>query len=105
MRMRTLDMKVLSLEQPSARERIPLAVIMSHHEILMLVSWQTAWRIKNKTMIKIDMLSLKGPKHEIFEHGVFNQIKPVRVGGLGTRPKKCKKIMVGALYAKNFEAQ
>jgi hypothetical protein len=38
MRMRTLDMKVLSLEQPSARERIPLAVIMSHHEMLMLVS-------------------------------------------------------------------
>jgi hypothetical protein len=34
----TLDMKVLSLEQPSARERIPLAVIMSHHEMLMLVS-------------------------------------------------------------------
>jgi hypothetical protein len=38
MRMRTLDMKVLSLEHPSARERIPLAVIMSHHEMLMLVS-------------------------------------------------------------------
>jgi hypothetical protein len=34
----TLDMKVLSLEHPSARERIPLAVIMSHHEMLMLVS-------------------------------------------------------------------
>jgi|LakMenEpi03Aug12_release.lakeMendotaPanAssembly.Ray.scaffolds.fasta_scaffold3538951_1 hypothetical protein len=53
-------------------------------------------------MIKIDMLALKEPKHVIFEHGVFNHIRPVRVGDL--KGQKFKKIMVGALYAKNFEA-
>ena len=30
---------------------------------------------------------LKGSNHEIFEHVVFTQIKLVRVGHLGTRPK------------------
>jgi hypothetical protein len=31
---------------------------------------------------------LKGPKHEIFESGFFTQIRPVRVGDLGTDEKK-----------------
>jgi hypothetical protein len=35
-------------------------------------------------------------KYEIFEHGVFTQIRPVRVGDLGTRPK-IQKTMAGAL--------
>ncbi len=30
---------------------------------------------------------LKGPKLEIFDSGVFSQIRPVWVGDLGTRPK------------------
>jgi hypothetical protein len=38
---------------------------------------------------------LKGPKHEIFEHGVFAQIRPVREGDLGTRPKNSKFLWLG----------
>ena len=42
-----------------------------------------------------------GPKHKIFEHGIFTrvfiQIRPVRLGDLGTRPKS-QKLMVEALY-------
>ncbi len=33
-------------------------------------------------------LSLKGPKHEIFESGFFTEIRPVRIGDLGTGEKK-----------------
>ncbi len=33
-----------------------------------------------------DIEILKGPDHEIIEHGVFTQISPVRVCDLGTRP-------------------
>jgi hypothetical protein len=40
---------------------------------------------------------LKGPKHGIFEHGLFTQIRLVRVSDLGTKPKNSKN-MVGALY-------
>jgi hypothetical protein len=40
----------------------------------------------------------KGPKHEIFVAGIFTQIRPVWVGDLGTRLKKSKKFMFGALY-------
>ncbi len=36
-------------------------------------------------------------KYEIFEHGVFTQIRTVRVGDLGTR-LKIRKFMPGALY-------
>ncbi len=32
--------------------------------------------------------SLKGPKHEIFEGGFFTEIRPVRIGDLGTGKKK-----------------
>jgi hypothetical protein len=32
--------------------------------------------------------SLKGPKHEIFESGFFTEIRPVRIGDLGTGEKK-----------------
>jgi hypothetical protein len=43
-----------------------------------------------------------GPKHKIFEHGiftrVFTQIRPERVGDLGTRPKSQKLMVVVALY-------
>jgi hypothetical protein len=34
--------------------------------------------------------SLKGPKLEIFGSGIFTQIRPVRVGDLGTKPKNSK---------------
>ncbi len=34
--------------------------------------------------------SLKGPKLEIFGSGIFTQIRPVRVGDLGTKPKNLK---------------
>ncbi len=34
--------------------------------------------------------SLKGPKLEIFGSGIFTQIRPVRVGDLGTKPKISK---------------
>ncbi len=34
--------------------------------------------------------SLKGPKLEIFGSGIFTQIRPVRVGDLGTKPKNYK---------------
>ncbi len=33
-------------------------------------------------------VTLKGPKHEIFEIGFFTQIRPVRIGDLGTGEKK-----------------
>ncbi len=36
---------------------------------------------------QISMISLKGPKLEIFVDGIFTQIRPVWVGELGTRPK------------------
>jgi hypothetical protein len=39
--------------------------------------------------------SLNGPKHEIFEHGVLTQIRPVRVGDLEARAKKSKKLWFG----------
>ncbi len=32
-------------------------------------------------------LTLKGPKREIFDSGVFAQIRPIWIGDLGTRPK------------------
>jgi hypothetical protein len=34
--------------------------------------------------------SLKGPKHEIFESRFFTEIRPVRIGDLGTGEKKMK---------------
>jgi hypothetical protein len=33
------------------------------------------------------IVSLKGPKREIFDSGVFAQIRPIWIGDLGTRPK------------------
>jgi hypothetical protein len=33
---------------------------------------------------------LKGPKREIFDFGVFAQIRPIWIGDLGTRPKNFK---------------
>jgi hypothetical protein len=33
-------------------------------------------------------IPLKGPKHEIFESGFFTEIRPVRIGDLGTGEKK-----------------
>jgi hypothetical protein len=33
---------------------------------------------------------LKGPKREIFNFGVFAQIRPIWTGHLGTRPKNYK---------------
>jgi hypothetical protein len=33
---------------------------------------------------------LKGPKREIFDSGVFAQIRPIWIGDLGTRPKNYK---------------
>jgi hypothetical protein len=47
-------------------------------------------RIKSKRM-------KEGPKHNIFEHGVFIQNRLVRVGDLGTGPKNYIN-MVGTLY-------
>jgi hypothetical protein len=41
-------------------------------------------------------LLLKGTMHEIFEQGVFTQVRPLRVGDLG------KKIMVGVFYFKFY---
>jgi hypothetical protein len=37
-----------------------------------------------------DTVSLKGPKCEIFDSGVFAQIRPIWIGDLGTRPKNYK---------------
>ncbi len=37
-----------------------------------------------------DPVPLKGPELEIFGSGVFTQIRPLRVGDLGTRPKNPK---------------
>ena len=33
---------------------------------------------------KRQSMRLKGPKHEIFESGFFTEIRPVRIGDLGT---------------------
>ncbi len=43
---------------------------------------------------------LKGPKLEIFGSMVFTQIRPVRVGDLGTRPKNPK---LGWFRPENFQ--
>jgi hypothetical protein len=37
---------------------------------------------------RINFSLLKGPKHEIFESGFFTEIRPVRIGDLGTGEKK-----------------
>jgi hypothetical protein len=37
------------------------------------------------------LVSLKGPKREIFVAGIFAQIRPIWIGDLGTRPKKPRK--------------
>jgi hypothetical protein len=36
----------------------------------------------------LDLIPLRGPKHEIFGSRIFMHSKPVWVGDLGTRPKK-----------------
>ncbi len=41
-----------------------------------------------KTRIENELYDLKGPKHEIFESGFFTEIRPVRIGDLGTGEKK-----------------
>jgi hypothetical protein len=40
------------------------------------------------THIVKDSFLLKGPKHEIFESGFLTEIRPVRIGDLGTGEKK-----------------
>jgi hypothetical protein len=47
--------------------------------------------------------TLKGPKHEISEIGFFTQIRPVRVGDLGTSEKK--KIANWSPFFKVFDAK
>jgi len=42
---------------------------------------------RNHPKSKAPKSKLKGPKHEIFEHGVFAQIRPVRERDLATRQK------------------
>jgi hypothetical protein len=37
--------------------------------------------------VAISFVYLKGPKREIFDSGVFAQIRPIWIGDLGTRPK------------------
>jgi hypothetical protein len=39
---------------------------------------------KKKSKLSHACVPLKGPKHEIFVSGFFTQIRPVRVGDLGT---------------------
>ena len=38
-------------------------------------------------ILRPNVTFLKGPKHKIFESGFFTQIRPVRVGDLGTSEK------------------
>jgi hypothetical protein len=45
-----------------------------------------------------DIEILKGPKHEIFEHGIFTQIKPAGVGDLGTKQKNSKLLCLGTNF-------
>jgi hypothetical protein len=52
-----------------------------------------------------NMLTLKGPKREIFGLRIFAQIRPIWIGYLGTRPKNPKKLRLGpyiALYFPRF---
>jgi hypothetical protein len=44
------------------------------------------WAKNHLTLLSL----LKGPKLEIFVSWVFTQIRPVRVGDLGTRQKNLK---------------
>ncbi len=45
----------------------------------------------NKLVTNISLLgTFKGPKREIFDFGVFAQIRPLWIGDLGTRPKNYK---------------
>jgi hypothetical protein len=40
------------------------------------------------------LLFVKGPNHEIFEHGGFTEIRPTG-NDLGTRPKNAKNLWLG----------
>jgi hypothetical protein len=42
---------------------------------------------KNRIRKSRDTVPLKGPKHEIFESGFITEIRPVRIGDLGTSEK------------------
>jgi len=41
-------------------------------------------------VFNVSFYILKGPKLEIFGSGVFTQIRPVRLGDFGIRPKNPK---------------
>jgi hypothetical protein len=51
-----------------------------------LIEWEKM-RVGDSDPNPVD-LYLKGPKHEIFESGFFTDIRPVRIGDLGTGEKK-----------------
>jgi hypothetical protein len=46
--------------------------------------------MKQLSLIQVCKIGLKGPKREIFDFGVFAQIRPIWIGDLGTRPKNYK---------------
>jgi hypothetical protein len=51
------------------------------------------------------VISLKGPKREIFVAGIVAQIRPIWLGYLVTRPKNPKKLRLGpyiTLYFPKF---
>jgi hypothetical protein len=61
--------------------------------------WTEGWRIGKGGERESGQLhgfhSLKGPKHEIFESRFFTEIRPVRIGDLGTGEKKNEFSLVG----------
>ena len=56
---------------------------------------QFSFPMSMSSLVKFDSNVLKGPKLEIFDSGVFTQIRPVWVGDLGTRPKTFKSVWFG----------
>ena len=64
--------------------RLIIRFYINNHKNLKTQFKKSLW---NMWILEAD---LKGPKHEIFESGFFTEIRPVRIGDLGTGEKKMK---------------
>ena len=62
---------------------------------LCCINFNMGWNWSYTTKAVTRLISLQGPKLEIFGSRVFTQIRPVWVGDLGTRPKNSKSLWLG----------
>jgi hypothetical protein len=76
--------------KPNSNRKAQKNENVSLYELLRLGRSMFSWRERTFCSKSHDIFPLKGSKHEIFSSGVFTQIRPVRVGDLGTTPKNPK---------------